>query len=437
MTHQTSLRGRLAATFVALALAAAACADDDRDATSTEASTSDALSAEPAAAEAPADADTVESTTTEAQASDTEPEEPDEPATPPVDPDVWIATVDDARQMLNASMFERFNWLGNPSSDGWGTIAFEIESVEWAIAAFEDFDLALSDPPPELAEPTAAWSEWLRGQIAQDRSLKAGFENLGFPVDTLLAELPDGAVDSLYENYEFAENQQQRFCFDVAEAATAAGFALLDCTNSAQQALEEAAAPSGPGPVGTGVWPLPEPGLYIFDSLPRPFAIEITEPTDVRVGATEVEFFVEEAGYAPFFHVVAVEEIIDPTLLTANTAGSIAFDQMVPADDLSGWFAQTSLEFETGTSDMNGVEVPYWRLNDVEFTGGELPMYFWAPGTDQPHILTPGSVFWEVPHPDGGSLIVYANKVVEAPDDVPSTARLTIGEAFLQMLRFE
>ena len=61
-------------------------------------------------------------------------------------------------------------------------------------------------------------------------------------------------------------------------------------------------------------------------------------------------------------------------------------------------------------------------------------MFGWAESSINPgHLLTPGSVFWEIPHPDG-AIIMYATKVVEAPDDVRSDLRLAIGELMLELV---
>jgi len=400
------------ALALALALTAAACGGDST-AESTAASTTAAPEATTGAAP------TEVSTTTEAA----------------IDPNEWIANLNDARRELNKGIFESFERLGNAATPGWGTLAFEVEHVQRTAEISAVFLPALADAPSELASEAGDWAALIQTAIDADVRTAEAFEGLGLPMDSLVQDLPQAFFDELYGPEEGPSFAAVEACFALAEAAADAGLDIVDCTNSEEEVSGDVAGPEGPGPVQVGGHhDLTEPGVYTFETLPLPFSIEIDEPTSVIVGEEGVEFFVEGAGYAPFFHVVAVDEIVDPAVLLDNN-GPYTFDQMVLADDLAGWFDQLPFEIETGVSTVGDIEAPYWRLLDIEFTGGELPMYAWARSSLQGgHLITPGSVFWEVPHADG-SLIVYATKVVEAPDDVPSAERLAIGEAFLAMLR--
>lgn len=404
---------RRAATVLAVMLTAGACGDDSTTDRSEDSS--------------------ILAPTTTASAVTTVASTPIEPATiqPATDPSEWVANLNRAQQEMNANTLEAFMRIGDPSTPGWGTLAFEVESLGELTEISEEFLLALEDPPIEVADEAEDWALTIQESIERSQDTAEALLGLGVPMDTPVSDVPPEVLEQLPGMDVEPAFSTEDACFALAEKVADAGFGIVDCTGSEDRVAEQA---TGPGPVPVGRHDLSEPGVYSFDTLPRPFSIEIAEPTSVVVGEEGVEFTVEEAGDAPFFHVVAVDEIVDPAFLL-DYDGPFTFDQMVPTDDLAGWFDQLPFEVDTGITLVGDVEVPYWRLLDVEFSGGDLPMFVWASSSLQGgHLITPGSVFWEVPHPDG-SLIVYANKVVEAPDDVSGIERLAIGEDFLALLR--
>lgn len=357
------------------------------------------------------------------------------PTTAEADVDAWIRTLNTAWRQFGADNFELLLAQGDASRPDWGTLQFEIDFLESSSEIAAALVVALDDPPSEVLEPANEWKAVIERSVDDYAAIVEAIEAAEFPVETLLDDVPSETLETIFEPFPDTGDVLAA-CFDFAASAAGLADEIVDCANS-EDVDGEIAATQETGSVPVGRHDLDTPGVYSFDTVPLPFSYDVSESTSVVVGEREVEFFVEEAGVAPFFHVVAVDEIIDPSMITESGPNSgFALGPMVAADDLGTWFEQLPFEIERGTSVVRGLEIPYWRLLDIEWDGGDLPMYGWAVNSSAGtpvHLISPGSVFWQVAHPDG-LLVVYANRVVEAPDDVPSTERLTIGEAFLESL---
>lgn len=344
----------------------------------------------------------------------------------------WIESVDDAWQQLGADSFALLLVQGDPSSPGWGTLQFEIDFLESSAALTGSLRTALEDPPATMTDAAAEWIDVVDQVVADYETVVVTLGELGLPGDTRIEGIPEPDLANAFEPFP-DDLVLQAACFEFAAQAAEAADVIVDCARSGAVDAVDAVGDSS-GPLTVGRHDLIA-GVHEFEIAERTFSYELFEPMSIVVGEGEIEFMVEEAGFAPFFHVMALGAVIEPSLITeAGPESGFALGQTITLESLDEWFQQLDFEIERGISVIDGREIPYWRLLDIEWDGGDVPMYGWAESSINPrHLITPGSVFWQVPHPDG-ALVVYANRVVEAPDDVGSEERLTIGEAFLESL---
>ena len=128
--------------LIVVALTSAACGGSDGD-DSFEASVTTSAAVAATTTVAPPTTDAPETTTTTVDS-------------PTSDPALWLADLNRARRVMSEGLLVQFERLGNPASEGWGTIAFEIEHLEVGIDLVSAFLPALDDPPAALADRAAA-----------------------------------------------------------------------------------------------------------------------------------------------------------------------------------------------------------------------------------------------------------------------------------------
>ena len=449
-----AMRQRGIAVLVAILLMVSACGSSGEtelvQGDDQTASVDNNAEPEPTATEVPPAA------TTEAEPSP-EPTAAVEPTPAPVDPEEWAAQVNEALEAMRTDMFTVEIWwhigimedLGNP----------DVESAVWRGTGevFAAFAESLPEPPPDLAEETAALRTSIREVSDAYLLLADDFDG----DETMHAAVPyhtDPGWGIYVDRHGEILNLPELACFELQAAVDKAGYGLIDCLpdedreftpeecalverafgQGPDQCGEEPATDDDPLTIQEGQSDLSPGDAYTFVDFAQPFRLTPTDSIAVTGTDREVELFSSASTDLEIrLWILAPDEIADPTTMIANShrvESSIA----VPGE-LGDWTAQLPLAVvDEGVSGFGTVEARWWRLEPPAERFAENAFESWGfaeSDINQVHVFRRDTVFWQIPGPDG-DLIVYTVAVFESPDAVAGDELFAFVERTLSTLEF-